>query len=196
MSGTVEIRGLDELLTYTQNLPAEMYNKAKGEYTSSAFALHRTMTQRVSGSALKRRTGQLARSFKVKVTGTNLKTLGASIATTSPYAPIHETGGIIRAKNAYGSLEGGPFLNIPSTLNKTAAGVTRQTAREVFNAGAYILKISAPKAKYVVLLGGKPMFWLVKEVEIKARLGMQIEADKSFNTLLSSLRSATQRGIE
>jgi len=195
---TTEIIGLDELLEYTNDLPGHLFEEAKGEYQKSSLALQKTMTDRVSGIVLKRRTGQLARSFNSKVTGETLKTLGASVYTTSPYAPMHESGGTIEAKRAYMMLPGGPYLNIPSSANKTPAGVMRRSATEVFAAGAYIAKISAPKAKYAVFEKGSglPMFWLVKSVDIPARLGMKKEAGDEASTLLSNLHDAMQRGLE
>jgi hypothetical protein len=59
----------------------------------------------------------------------------------------------------------------------------------VFKSGGYIIPISAPKIKYAVMLNGVAMFWLVKSVDIKARLNMIKTSFDEVPTLLSNLNS-------
>ena len=130
------------------------------------------------------------RSLRTSVTGTTLKTLRASFysaanvaGTEVKYAPMQEIGGIIRAKNAYKNMPGGPFLNIPGKANLTAAGVMRKSAKQVFDEGGHIIGRTVHNKDYTEL-----MFYLVKEVTIPARLGMVDAGTDQIPTILSGLR--------
>ena len=85
-------------------------------------------------------------------------------------------------------------MNIPSSYNKTAAGVMRMGAREVFAGGGYIRPIS--NGRYAVFMNGVPMFWLVKSVKIPARLQMVATIQGEVPTLLSRLSAATEKAIQ
>jgi hypothetical protein len=82
---------------------------------------------------------------------------------------------------------GGPYLNIPTSANKTASGVTRLQAREVFNRGGYITQTKG--GVWGVFLLGQMMFSLKKQVKIPARLGMIDAAEDEVPTLLNKLRN-------
>lgn len=189
MSDTIKITGLNEALKFISALPAHTASSAKQIFAETAMSVQKQMTQRSMNGPLHSRTGELGRSWRFSTFGTSLGEIGSSTYTTSPYAPIHETGGTIRAKRAYMSLPGGPYLNIPSQANQTASGVMRRSARDVFTAGGYIVPIkNAGKARFAVIQGGKAMFWLVKEVKLPARLGFEETATKEIPTLLSRLK--------
>ena len=104
------------------------------------------------------------------------------------YAPTHEFGATIKAKNAYKGVPGGPYLNIPTRNNKTPAGVTMLQAREVFNQGGYIAKFKS--GRYGVMMDGQLMFSLHKEVEIPKRLKMIETAEGEIPTMLSRIAAA------
>ncbi|HKJ77746.1 MAG TPA: hypothetical protein VKA64_11140, partial [Gammaproteobacteria bacterium] len=161
---------------------------------------HRAMQRRTSGQPLKRRTGQLARSIKTRMEGNRLGNLRGVVYTdpsVAPYAGVQETGATIRAKDAYAYLPGGPYLAIPTDENKTPAGVTRRTPREVHQNGGFVAPITAPKANYAVFqedwlpdshtVDLTPMFWLVRQVTIPPRLGMRETTEEEIPTLLSDL---------
>lgn len=200
---SVQLVGMDEIRQYLSVLPGRAFDQAREAFDETAKSVHRKVSDRVrdgAGGTLHSRTGQLRRSLRYKVYGSTLKTLGAHVYSArevASYAPVHELGATIRAKNAYRTLAGGPYLNIPSNFNKTAAGVQRLPAREVFMRGGYIVPLSgARKARYMVMLDGKPYFWLVKEVTIPPRLRMIATAEDEVPTLLSRLREGTQRTID
>lgn len=189
MNDTIKITRLNEALKFINALPAHTASSAKQIFADTAMSVQKQMTQRSMNGPLHSRTGELGRSWHFSTFGTSLGDIGSSTYTTSPYAPIHETGGTIRAKRAYMNLLGGPYLNIPSQANQTAAGVMRRSARDVFSSGGYIVKLkSAGKARFAVIEGGKAMFWLVKEVTLPARLGFEETARKEIPTLLSRLK--------
>ena len=197
MAVTTRIVGLDEVKELLEQLPEDLFLNAKQAFRKTLFEVQSDITTPMSGGAngLQSRTGNLARSVQVSLSGTKLDTLRSSVFTDSPYAPIHEKGGTIHAKNAYKGLAGGPFLNIPSDANKTPAGVQRMSATQVFNAGGYIVKISSAKARYMVILDGRPMFWLVNQVTIKARFKMIKTAEDGVPTLLSRLNDVLLEGV-
>jgi len=194
---TVILIGVDEVRNLLQGFPKHLFDKAKKEVSRSVFNVQKAIVSPMKTGAndLQSRTGNLARSIKTRVIGTSLKTLSGKVDTESIYAPIHEIGGTITAKKAYSNLQGGPFLNIPSSQNKTAAGVMRKSATVVFSEGGYIIPINAPKARYAVMLGGIPMFWLVKSVYIKARLKMMKSASDEVPTLLSNINNILLEGL-
>lgn len=186
---TIKLIGLNEALKFINQLPGEAALSAKKIFADTAMSVQRQMTQRSMNGPLNARTGELGRSWKFSSFGTSLGDIGSSTYTTSPYAAIHEHGGVIKAKRAYRNLPGGPYLNIPSKANQTAAGVMRLSARDVFSSGGYIIRIKNPgKARFAVMKAGQAMFWLVKEVKIPARLGFEKTATDEIPTLLSRLK--------
>ena len=180
---------VDKLL---KEFPDHLFDAAKKALREAMFGTQRTVKNKFNkdpSNSLQSRTGDLSRSILTTLRGTTTKNLFAEVFTKKIYAPIHEEGGTIKAKNAFKNLPGGPYLAIPSDQNKTAAGVTRLSPRDAFLLDTVILKIKNPKkAEWLILqkdIG--PLFWLVKEVDIKARLGMQKAADDEIPTLLSTL---------
>jgi len=190
----VEIADLDRVTDGIRRIPSRLFDQAKKIMGAGTIRAQKAVKGRLDGAPLHRRSGRLARSIRTSVSGGSLADLRASVysgggASTGSaggpvvYAPIHEYGGTITAKNAYKGVPGGPYLNIPTQYNKTPAGVMRLNAREVFAAGGFI------RGK-TVFSGGEnplPMFSLVKSVEIPARLGMGKAADAEVPTILSDL---------
>lgn len=120
--------------------------------------------RRLSGRpGLKRRSGDLARSFRSRVTGNNLDNLILLIFTASKYAPIQEKGGIVTAKRA-------KMLAIPLAPALTSAGVARYKSprdmnlRVTMRGGKIFLETKTAKSEL--------MYVLKKSVIVPARLGM------------------------
>lgn len=192
--------GTEEVQEYLAKLPERMFSEAKDAFTETATGAHAKVKERIgdgSGDTLHSRTGQLARSIQFKVYGDTLRTLGASVfseKSVAPYAAVHEKGATIRAKDKYLGVPGGPYLNIPTQANKTAAGVQRLSARDVFAAGGFVVK--GPQRYVVMSRDGTPMFVLVNQVTIPARLQMVETVEGELPTLLSRLDAALQSAIE
>lgn len=187
----VDIKNLGEVKQYLDRLPERAFDDAKKIFAEAVFNADKTIKKNAT-EKLKVRTGALRRSIVSSVSGSNLGTLQATVGSSSKvggvelvYAPLHEFGGTVRAKNAYKRVPGGPYLNIPLSANKTAAGVTRLQAREVFNQGGSIVKTKS--GGYGVLLNGQMMFTLKKQVVIPARLGMIEASEDEVPTILNRL---------
>jgi len=178
---------------YLGAMPERMFTAAKESIQDATGNTHRNVTQ---NSELHRRTGELMRSIHTQVSGNTLAELSGSVFSKGvKYAAIQETGGTVRAKRAYRGVQGGPYLNIPLSGNKTAAGVTRKTARQVFQEGGNIIR--SRRGNYIVMSSnGVPMFVLKKQVDIPARLGMRKAADNEVPLLMNRLREAMQGVIE
>lgn len=182
MSGQVEVRGIEDLQRFLGTLPERLHANAKNAYRRAVFGAQREITGNLRGSPMQSRTGSLARSILPEVSGSKLSELSGRIYSTSKYAPIHEYGGVVKARDKYLGVPGGPYLNIPQDANKTAAGVMRMGARQVFDQGGYI-------AGRGVYLDGELMFVLVREVKIEAQLGMRDAADEALAGLIEELRN-------
>jgi len=170
-------------------MPEDTFTQAKTVMSKGVAAINKQVKDNAT-NILNVRSGRLRRSLQFEVSGTNLKNIQASVYSASvvggspvAYAPIHEYGGTIKAKNKYKGVPGGPYLNIPTDANKTPAGVTRLNARQVFQAGGYI------GGRVVFNNADEPMFYLVKSVTIPARLGMEAAAEDEIPTILSGLAS-------
>lgn len=187
MAGAVEVRGADEVRQFVGRLPEAIYKHARKAYRDAVLGAQKTTLNRLNGDPIQSRTGTLARSILPEVSGSTIASLVARIYSTAKYAPIHEYGGVVRARDKYMRLPGGPYLNIPTAANKTAAGVMRMGAREVFANGGYIAPISSG---YGVFLDGRLMFVLRRQVEIPARLGMIDAAEAEVAGLIEALRNA------
>jgi phage gpG-like protein len=187
----VEVKNLAEVKAYLKRLPERTFKDAKKVFSEAVFKADKKIKDNATDK-LKVRTGALRRSIVSVVSGSDLDILRASVGSASKvgglelvYAPIHEFGGTVRAKKAYKRVPGGPYLNIPLPSNKTAAGVTRLQAREVFSQGGTVIKTKS--GKYGILLNGQMMFILKKQVVIPARLGMIKAAEDEVPTMLSRL---------
>jgi len=191
---SVDVTNLQEVVNFLNAMPVETFGQAKTVFSKAVLSAS-NKTKDNAANILKIRTGLLKRSIKFDVAGTNVHNLRARVYSASVvggkpviYAPIHEgkpdgSDTIIRAIDKYMGVPGGPYLNIPAPANKTPSGVTRMKAREVFNAGGFIAK------KTVFNAAGEPMFWLVKSVRIKPRLGMLKAAEDEVPTILSDLQA-------
>lgn len=187
MAQNVEVIGLDEVNQMINQIPFWEFEATKKAISKATLEVQsRVKGNFNSGDGLHSRSGRLRRSIQTSITGTTMTTVSGRVYSDMVYAPIQETGGTIRAKDKYLRVAGGPYLNIPLSANKTAAGMMRMGAREVFNAGGFIIK--SKKGNYLVMSGaGQPMFVLKKQVTIPARLGMMKASDDSVPTLLSEL---------
>lgn len=184
----IDVVGLEKVQEYLTDFPEETYQDARDAINDAMFRAKAT-TQQNARSILKVRSGALRRSIQFTTKGKTLSTLQGSFyaahksgAATVAYAPIHEYGGTIKAKNAYKKVRGGPYLNIPAKANKTPAGVIRNSARQVFQNGGFI-------RGRTIVLKGKVMFYLVKQVRIRPRLGMNKAAEAEIPTLLGDLQN-------
>lgn len=183
----IDVVGLEEVQGYLKKFPDETYQNARDAIHNAMFKAKAT-TQQNTRTRLKVRSGALRRSIRFATSGKTLSTIRGSFyaahkekGATVAYAPIHEYGGTVKAKNAYKKVPGGPYLNIPAKANKTPAGVMRSSARQVFQNGGFI-------RGRTVILNGKVMFYLVKQVKIRPRLGMNKAADAEIPTLLGELQ--------
>jgi hypothetical protein len=184
----VKVEGIEEVNSLISGMPKVLYDQVKLIISRATLSAHSTIRGNFGTGAnqLKSRTGSLSRSLQTKVSGDNLKTLAGRVYTGMVYAPIQEEGGTVNAKDKYRRVPGGPYLNIPLSANKTAAGVMRKSARDVFSEGGYIVKSKA--GNYLVMSkAGQPMFVLKKSVTIPARLGMKKAAEDEVPTILSEL---------
>lgn len=172
-----------QTLDALKKIPGEVFQDAKKVFQKGVFDAQDTMKKRLD-SVLNVRTGQLRRSMRTYVKGNDIDNLEAGIYFTSKYAPIQEFGGTIKGKKAYKRVPGGPYLNIPTKFNQTASGVMRNTALAVFGQGGKIVKVYG---KYKVFLKGRPMFTLVKSVDIPARMGFLETAQKQYKEMIKEL---------
>jgi len=206
---SAEIIGAEELKGFTNALPNRLFEDAKRILENAAVKAQKEVLDNsfnngqssLSDDKLYSRTGNLRRSIRIESHGSQLSNVGSSIYTNSLYAPLHEAGGTINAKDKYLGVPGGPYLNIPLKPNKTAAGVMRYSATEVFNMGSFIVKSRA--GNWLVCLSGIkenkqtwnidniliPMFVLKKSVTVKARLGLVDAAYKQLEYLTTEFNN-------
>lgn len=184
----ISIAGQKEITRRLREIPNSLFEHAALGMRKTLAGLHKTMVQRSGGGLgeLKGRTGELKRSWRFNVTGSGIKTLTGTVESVGvSYASIHEYGGIIRAK-------GGKSLTIPTDWNKTKAGVTRMTARMVFDKGGFVrngIIFLKQKGKKVPT----PMFILAKQVKIPARLGFREQAEIYGKKLLGELNDILEK---
>lgn len=190
---TTRVEGSERVIKKLRRIPDAMFASAKAAIAKATFEAHSEVTKNASGTKLNRRTGALARSFQTRVSGNKIPTIRGEVYTDSIYAPIQEYGGTIRAKSKYLRLPGGPYLNIPTTFNQTPAGSQRLSARNVFDRKGHIVK--SKTGKYVVMMNGMPMFWLVKKVSIPERLGMRTAQRRQIRPLLDTLQQLFEQEI-
>lgn len=193
----VEVKNLAEVNQYLTQIPENLFDDTKKIFQTAVLKADKRVKS-LFGKRLQSRTGMLRRSLRTSVTGTKLSTLKASFysaanvgSTPVVYAPIHEYGGTIKAIDKYMGVPGGPYLNIPTGSNKTPAGVMKKNAKMIFNEGGYIQR--SRKGNWGVFLGSKMMFVLVKKVDIKPQLSMNVSAERQIPTILSSLKELVGR---
>lgn len=163
----------------------------------------------LAGQTLHKRTGMLANSFSSRV-GMENKTavlrIGSGVRHGGwaqqgetrytgqgrlPYAEIHERGGVIRPKK-------GKYLTIPFPYNQTPAGVTKMSARRMFQqypdttfiAHGIIFRKLRKSDKSI-----QPMFKLVRSVTIPARRYMTIGSEVLATKVEPSLTRTIEKFI-
>jgi len=145
---------------------------------------------------LQTRSTTFQRSLDSKAYGESLRSLRFITGTVKqgfPYANIHETGGVIKAKP-------GKFLTIPLGEALTPSGVPRFSAKEVMDdetkdtaiirtaAGAFI--VHKRKTRWDFL------FKLVKKVTIPARLGFHDAFQKQLPGLMREFNKASHDALK
>jgi phage gpG-like protein len=116
--------GKDVAITLTELTPRAM-PAVREAIVKTQYALQRIIQgQFLSGSPLHVRTGRLRASVVVDPIETRPGEITGPVGTNLAYASIQEHGGTIVPKHVQ-------FLTIPLEAAKTAAGVTRYTAREI-----------------------------------------------------------------
>lgn len=203
MGVDIQIVGVDVLRKLLDDMPEELFENTKKQFNKSGLNIHRDITtpMKTGENGLQSRTGNLARSIKHNLSGNNLGTLGMEVFTKSIYSRIHEKGGTIRGKNKFLGLGRGPLLSIPTSVNKTAAGVTRMSPSAVFSAGGYIgmAYVFIPKQglqnRLSIILNDEAMYTFAKQVTIKPTLNMVNTSVGELPTLLSNLNKTMFEGL-
>jgi len=154
----------------------------------------RLVEERLSGDPIRRRTGALARGWKVVVRGQGLHLVGI-LFTNVPYARIQEFGGTVRPKK-------GRWLWIPGQELLTRAGVFRGWDRVDWEGqhGDLWYRKSRRNPRNLVLLyrRGKRgkirhIATLAKEVRIEGRMGLRELVLKDYDRRVRMLQAALER---
>lgn len=197
----IDVNGLDEIVINLDRFPVNLRQNIQIAMNASLMRIHHEITQNATNK-LHRRTGTLARGLQFGVFGNTLDNLEMRFWTNTVYASVQEgrkrgtLPTVIKAKDKYRHVPGGPYLNLPLPLNKTPAGVTRHTAGQLFKKrDAYIFK--SKKNNWIVAQKStnKPMFVLKKQVTIPPRLGAHKAFDNELPRLLSEIRLSILRDI-
>lgn len=115
-----------DLLTSMRRIEARVRSEPKAVYGALRPAFQKWgvnwekgVQSRFEGGGLNSRTGALKRSMRSNVVGSNLDSLTLRMESIGDlaHAKSQEFGGVIRPKNS-------KYLTIPTSFNKTAAGVT------------------------------------------------------------------------
>ncbi len=194
---TFEVR-LD--LDAMRRLPLEVPGRIR-KATSVALGIglrileRRLVTERLSGSPLRRRTGALARGWKRMVFIYDGEVVG-KLMTNVPYAEIHEFGGTIRPKR-------GKWLWIPGKELLTPAGVFRGWDQVVWDAVFYRRSKKNPRNLVVLqpvkshIRGKKKgqtvllhVATLVPEVTLPARMGLRDLAKAALPEIRTRMNAA------
>ncbi len=195
---SIKVEGAKEVVKFLDQLPESTYDDARSVFLKRVAKAHAQVQVNLR-TVMRVRSGTLARATRFEITGKTLKTLEGSLyvsqagsgSTELIYARTQEYGspqGGIKAKKAYKRLPGGPYLNIPTKNNKTAAGVTRLSAKQVFQRGGYI-KYFIGGTWGVILPGTGVMFTLHKKVEVPARMGMRASMEEQIPQVLEDLKN-------
>lgn len=139
------------------------------------FSGHIQKTQMSGRPGLKTRTGALKDSWFIR-TMTSTGTLISRLATTSKYAKIHQTGGVIKPKNA-------KYLTIPLTKEAAKRKARSFSKLVLFKSkkGNLILARLTPKRKSI-----RPQYVLKKSVNMPKRLHV-FEAFKTIGKRMLAL---------
>lgn len=200
MTVQLDDTAFQQLLT---QFPQELFTIVKTEIGKTLIVVQKKVSDEfVAAGGLQSRTGKLKRSLQ-----TNVETSGGGVLGEIKgkltggggndqviYALLQEKGGTVTAKTKYLGVPGGPYLNIPTSANKTAAGVMRQNAGMVFGAGGYIVRSQA--GKYLVMSSQNiPMFVLVKQVVIPPRLKMVFHSESEVDNLVTAINTEMVNAI-
>jgi hypothetical protein len=193
---TVTTVGMEEVENYLKGLNESSFPIVQDEFQKSTLAVGNKVRDMAQ---LQVRSGALRRSIQQSVSGSSLKDINGSVysaqgsgAAGVVYARIHEFGGTIKPIDKYKWVPGGPYLNIPTSANKTGAGVTRMSAKEIFDKGGYVRKAGSG---YGLFLGTQMMMFLIKgPVTIPPRLGMMKAAEDEIPTMLSRIAARIIEG--
>jgi hypothetical protein len=168
---------------YLRELPEDVFVEAKQAFSDTINEAYSEMDQRLSGKALKQRSGSLRKTLTKKVSGDSLKTLKGSLS-ISGNAKVHEYGQRIQARNKYLWLRGGPYMNFPTAVNYGANGKPLRDARNLFSSGAVVKSGGQGMGLY---LGGVKMMHLARTVNIPARLKFRDTTNKYIPVLIGRL---------
>lgn len=193
---TITINGIDAVRELFKQIPEAELRNVKIAINDTARAVQRDIINKatIGRPYLYARTGALWRSVKQKAAvGSQLSEVRGEVYTTSIYAPIQEFGGIVKAKDKFLRVPGGPYLAIPLKANKTPAGVMRFSVRDAFNNLGAVLRKTKSNKWFIGLENFKakrkkgktqsvsyefiPYFVLKKQVKIPPRLHFRRSLD-------------------
>ena len=168
---TIKKEDIDRIVAKVKKLRPEQRNPVfRNAWERATLFMEGRLKYNVSGPILKVRSGQLRNSIQSKIDYQNGKIRsiigsGARTGKRVPYANIHETGGIIRPRNAKALAIPFPFAQAKSGAgNVSARGLFKQYPGRVFIAKGVIWLQRGKTDKSIV-----PMFSLVQSVKIPAR---------------------------
>lgn len=183
----LDAKGLQKALAKSEH---DMFWAARRTLDKSSRRLDRIMQKdQLRPPGLHRRTGRLADSFTREVSGHDLGSLLMRYGTNVSYAAIHEFGGIVKPIR-------GKFLTIPLKANRTPTGQMRQSLRSFpvvkfvrsKKGKRQLIALAGPDAEHL-----KPMFVLVREVKIRARLGLRRQWILERRRLMVDLNSEIRK---
>ena len=186
----LDAKGLQKALAKSEH---DMFWAARRALDASSRRLDRIMQKdQLRPPGLHRRSGRLATSFTREVVGHNMATLLMRYGTNVSYAAIHEFGGIVKPIR-------GKWLTIPLKLNKTPDGQMRQSLRSFpvvkfvrsKKGRRQLIALAGPDAEHL-----KPMFVLVREVKIPARLGLRRQWIYERRRLMVDLNSEIRKVLK
>lgn len=187
MIGGTEITVTENVSTALRDFGPKFRRGAAGEMNRFGQEwISELVSKRLSGRpGVNRRTGNLARSFKSKVTDSVL--LNAVVLDVQPegpgseYAGLQEFGGVVTPKKS-------KYLWIPTRENMTPSGVQRITPTEARSRGGFFAKgvffgkpVVGKKTKPV------PLFILKKSVTVPGRMGATALWNQSTPRLVQRL---------
>jgi phage gpG-like protein len=187
MQFNITVTGDEQIAMYFRNLPNKLRAGVKKALSEIGYSLlGHIRSQKLSGQALKVRSGTLRGSVAMKVIDRG-KELYVQVGTNKSYARIHEYGGTITGR---------PWLTIPLPEAKTAAGVVRMTARswpDTF--------IQKSKAGNIIIFQNQgddiiPLFVLKRSVDIPERPYMRSSLKEKTSEILSRIKTAVGMAIK
>jgi hypothetical protein len=192
-SDIARIRKKIERLSFRDRL-----NVYQGATKEAALEVENRIKLNISGKLLKVRSGALRNSIQSRVLVNNdgiVGIVGSGVRSgkRTAYADIHESGGTIRPKRA-------KFLTIPTSHAQTPAGVTRFSARAVFEGRT---QYDSAFIKRGVIFGVNkaaksitPLFILKREVTVRASGYLSKSLAQSTKKIMQILRTNVQRVLK